>query len=416
MDRQRPASKSRSIKLIAAASVAVFVIIGGGVTLANIDFSTRRVDGNKVTIETVQRGTMEVKVSANGQLLSKSIEDIAAQVAGRVARKQVKPGDSVAAGQVLVELTNSQLIATAEEAYSAWEGAVADQQSSEAQMQNLLLEQEANVSQAHFNLERAQLQLDAETRLIGQHIIAEIDYKRTQLNVAQLTKGLAIEETRLQRARDNLQAQMAVKRSRVTQSARALDRARSQVERLKVVAGIGGVVQAINTEVGQELQPGTPIGRIAEQDQLYAQLRVPAREAGEVATGQNVLIDTRSGTVKGVVTRIDPGVTDGTVIVDADIEGRLPRSARPQLQIEGIIYVTQLADTVYVGKPAYVKTDASIAVYKLDAAGRYAQRVNVQVGKISSNYVQVVSGLRAGDRIITSEPGAWQDQRRILLD
>jgi multidrug efflux pump subunit AcrA (membrane-fusion protein) len=416
MDRQRPASKSRSIKLIAAASVAVFVIIGGGVTLANIDFSTRRVDGNKVTIETVQRGTMEVKVSANGQLLSKSIEDIAAQVAGRVARKQVKPGDSVAAGQVLVELTNSQLIATAEEAYSAWEGAVADQQSSEAQMQNLLLEQEANVSQAHFNLERAQLQLDAETRLIGQHIIAEIDYKRTQLNVAQLTKGLAIEETRLQRARDNLQAQMAVKRSRVTQSARALDRARSQVERLKVVAGIGGVVQAINTEVGQELQPGTPIGRIAEQDQLYAQLRVPAREAGEVATGQNVLIDTRSGTVKGVVTRIDPGVTDGTVIVDADIEGMLPRSARPQLQIEGIIYVTQLADTVYVGKPAYVKTDASIAVYKLDAAGRYAQRVNVQVGKISSNYVQVVSGLRAGDRIITSEPGAWQDQRRILLD
>ena len=72
--------------------------------LAGIDFSTQRVDRTKVSIETVQRGTMEIRVSANGQLLSKRIEHFAAQVPGRVAKADIKPGAVVQAGQVLVEM------------------------------------------------------------------------------------------------------------------------------------------------------------------------------------------------------------------------------------------------------------------------------------------------------------------------
>jgi HlyD family secretion protein len=68
-----------------------------------------------------------------------------------------------------------------------------------------------------------------------------------------------------------------------------------------------------------------------------------------------------------------------------------------------------------VGKPAYVKNDADIAVYKLDPAGRYATRSTIKAGKLSLNYMQVLQGLQAGDRIITSEIGEWQGQDRILL-
>jgi HlyD family secretion protein len=211
-------------------------------------------------------------------------------------------------------------------------------------------------------------------------------------------------------------AQMTVKRARVNQLARALDRARNQVDHLQVIAGIDGIVQEMAIEVGQPLQPGTPISRIAQQNQLYAELKVPARQAGEVAVGQAVLVDTRNGTVQGEVTRIDPGVTEGTVIVDVDLKGELPRGARPQLQVEGTIYIAQLEDTLYVGKPSYIKADDSVALYKLDAKGEYAQRVVVEVGKVSVNHVQIRDGLQAGERIITSDSSAWQDHERILLN
>jgi HlyD family secretion protein len=163
------------------------------------------------------------------------------------------------------------------------------------------------------------------------------------------------------------------------------------------------------------VQPGSPVGRIAQQDQLYAELKVPAREATQVRAGQRVLVDTRTGTVEGVVARVDPGVTAGTVVVDVDLQGALPPGTRPQLEVEGIIYISELPNTLFVSRPSYVKNDAAIAVYKVDANGRYASRVNIKAGKVSLHHMQVIAGLNAGDEIITSEDGEWQGQERILL-
>jgi HlyD family secretion protein len=416
MDRARPASAAKLIKRTALVAGLAVVLVGGGVTLAHIDFSTQRVAREKLSIETVQAGTMEVKVSANGQLLPKNIEQIASQVTGRVAHKYVRPGDRVKVGALVLELTNPQLIASAEEAYSAWEGAVTELQAAESELQTHLLNQQIVLTQAQFSLEAARVQLEAQARLSGQHIIPEIDFKRSQLNVAQLTKTCAIEASRLEKFRANIKVQLAVKQARVTELARALDRARNQAANLKVIAGIDGIVQAIGVDVGQELQPGSPIGRVAQPDPLYAELKVPAREATEVEAGQAAVVDTRSGTVNGIVTRVDPAVTDGTVVVDVDLQGALPPGARPQLPIEGIIYLSRLPNTLYVGKPSYVRTNALISVYKLDTQGRYAARVTIKAGRLSVNYLQVLQGLRAGDRIITSDIGEWQDKERILIN
>src|SRR6185436_13227448 len=126
MDRIRTKSKVSQIKRPALIATAVLALVGGGVILASIDFSTPRVDRTTLSIETVQQGLMEVKVGASGQLLPRHIEQLAAQVSGRVAKADIKPGAVVQAGQVLVELANPQLTAGAEEAQSAWEGAVAE--------------------------------------------------------------------------------------------------------------------------------------------------------------------------------------------------------------------------------------------------------------------------------------------------
>jgi len=390
-------------------------MVGGGVILASIDFRTRRVDRQRLTIETVQTGTMEVKVGANGQLVSNAVAELAAQVPGRVAKADIKPGALVKAGQVLVELENPQLMASAEEAQSAWEGAVAEHRSAQAELQTNILNEQAALTKAGFELEKARLKTESDEALSQAGLLSGIELKRSRLDLSQMQKSYEIGASRLKTLQDNVQVQLAVRKSRITQLARALDRARSQSADLHVTAGISGIVQAISVEVGQQLTPGSPIGRVAQQDRLYAELKVPAREATQIQPSQHVLVDTRNGTVDGVVSRVDPSVTDGTVVVDVDLPGALPPGARPQLPVEGTIYISRLPNAVYVGKPAYVKNDSTISVYKLDSAGRYATRVNVRTGKVSLNYLQVLQGLQPGDRIITSETGEWQSEDRILL-
>ena len=209
---------------------------------------------------------------------------------------------------------------------------------------------------------------------------------------------------------------LTVKKSRVTQLARALDRANNRVTNLGIVAGISGVVQQFDLELGQQLILGIPIGKLARQDVLYAQLRVPARQAGEVIIGQNVVVDTRTGTVKGKVSSIDPGVSEGTVVVDVELEGKLPKGARPQLQVEGIIYIAQIDEAIFVGKPTFTRTNAEVTIYKLDSDSEYATRVRVMLGRSSVNRVEVLDGLVPGDRVILSDSSDWQDQPRILLN
>jgi len=415
MDRLRTQSTVSRLKRRAWIVAVAVALVVGGVMLASIDFNTQRVDRTKLSIETVQQGMMEIKVAANGQLLSKRVEQLAAQVPARVAKADIKPGALVHVGEVLVELANPQLTAAAEEAQSAWEGAVAELQSTEAELQTNMLNHEVVLTQAKFNMEKAQAKTEADEALSKAGLLSAVELRRSQLDLDQLKQTYQIEASRLKKVRDNIQVQLAVRKSRVSQLARALDRAKTEAADLHVVAGINGIVQAINVEVGQQLQPGSPIGRIAQQDELYAELKVPAREATRVAPGQKALVDTRNGTVDGVVTRIDPSVTDGTVVVDVDLHGPLPLGARTQLPVEGTVYIAQVPNALYVGKPSYVKSDASIVVYKLDPAGRYATRTTIKTGKVSLNYLQVLQGLQAGDRIITSEIGEWQDKDRILL-
>jgi Multidrug resistance efflux pump len=404
-----------SYKRAAIIAAVIVAATSGGVMLANIDFSTQRVDATKLSIETVQHGTMEIKVAANGRLVSRNIEQLAARVPGRVARADIKPGAVVEAGQLIVALANPQLTASAEEAQSALEGATAELQSGEAELQTNLMNQEVVLTQVRFNAEKAKAKADADEALAHNGLISGVELRRSQLELAQLRATAEIETRRLAKLRGNVQVQLAVKRSRVAQLARALERARAQAADLDVTATISGIVQAIDVEVGQQLQPGSPIGRIARQDQLYAELEVPAREATQVRIGQSVVVDTRNGTVNGLVSRVDPGVTNGTVIVDVDLRGSLPAGARPQLPVEGVVYISRLPHTLYVGRPAYVKNDSDITVYKLDPAGRYATRTTVKAGLVSLNYMQVLAGLQPGDRIITSEIGEWQGQERILL-
>jgi HlyD family secretion protein len=415
MDRARSKTKVPRIARASLVAAGTIGLVSGGVTLANIDFKSHRVDRDKLSIAVVQRGTMEIKVSANGQLLSNDIEQLVAQVQGRVARKDVRPGAIVKVGEVLVELTDPQLIVGVEQARSAWEGAVAGLQVPDSMLQTNMLNEEVVLAQSQFNLQTAQLKVNTDQSLADEQLIPLMTLKQSRLNLGQLQKICEIEGIRLLKLRESIEVELAVKKSVASQLARALDSAKTQAGDLKVVAGIGGIVQGIDVEVGQQLQPGSLIGSIAQQDELYAELKVPAREASQVEPGQKVIIDTRNGLVNGIVTRVAPGVTEGTVLVDADLQGALPAGARPQLQVEGVIYISELPNTLYVGKPAYVKNDAALTVYKLDSAARYATRVPIKVGKVSLNYLQVLQGLNAGDRIITSEINEFEDQDRVLL-
>ena len=415
MDRIKQHKPKKTTAGVNALVVGMLVAISASLASTNLDFSNKRLDRGLLTLGTVQTGPMEVKVNATGILLPRKVEWLSSEVEGQVAELAVEPGDRVEAGQIIVRLENTQLRVAAEEAVSLWRGSVAERTSFAAELENQVLDQEAVVLGARFAHQKEILQEEAEGQLIETRTIPEIQYRKTKLNVAQLGQIYEIERQRLQRQINNKTTLLAVRDARIQQAKSALNRANSRVDALSITAGIPGVVQELPLEMGQRLQPGAKVGRIASQDTLYAELRVAARQASEIAVGQPVSIDTRNGIVDGAVSRVDPAVSDGLVTVEVNIHGEFPKGARPELPVEGIIFVSQIERTLFVEKPVYARSDSQVAVYRVGPDGKYAHRTDVLFGKVSVNHAQIVEGLSAGDRIILSDSSAWQDHERVLL-
>ncbi len=396
--------------ITAGALLAVFILLSG------LEPAAPSADRASVFIDSVKRGEMLRQVRGPGVLVPKEIRFISAASQGRVERVLVKPGAVVEADTVLVEMSNPELLQANEEARWALNAAEADFVSRTVTLENDVLNQRARLAEVRGDYASARLTADAEGELVQDNIISEIQWKRSELLAEQLKERLEIETERTEKMRDAMQAQLRAEQARIEQFRNQLKLRAELVEGLKVRAGIAGVLQELTVEEGQQVTIGTDIARVARPDLLIAELRVAETQAKDILLGQPVNIDTRNGIVAGHVLRIDPAVRNGTVQVDVELDGELPRGARPDLSVDGTIEIDRLENVLYVGRPAFGQADSTVSLFKLRKEEGDAVRVQVQLGKTSVNVVEILGGLQEGDQVILSDTSVWDDYDRIKLD
>jgi HlyD family secretion protein len=149
---------------------------------------------------------------------------------------------------------------------------------------------------------------------------------------------------------------------------------------------------------------------------LKAQIKIAETQARDILIGQTASIDTRNGVIPGKVVRVDPSVQNGTVTVDVQLEGVLPRGARPDLSVDGTIELERLDDVLYVGRPVQAQAESTIGIFKVIDGGAVAVRVPVKVGHTSVSTVEILQGLQPGDTVILSDMSAWDSHEKIRLN
>ena len=154
---------------------------------------------------------------------------------------------------------------------------------------------------------------------------------------------------------------------------------------------------------------------MADPTKLKAEIRIAETQARDVVPGLPAVVDTRNGVVEGKVSRVDPSVQNGTVMVDVTFNGELPRGARPDLSVDGTIELERLDDVVYMGRPAFGQEGATVGIFKFEPDGVYATRTEVKLGRSSVNFIEIVGGLKPGDRVILSDTSQWDANDRVKI-
>jgi HlyD family secretion protein len=191
---------------------------------------------------------------------------------------------------------------------------------------------------------------------------------------------------------------------------------KKQVADLRVRAGVDGVLQDLPVQVGQRVTLGTVLAKVSQPWRLKAELKIPETQMNEIRMGMPASVDTRNGVVKGVVARIDPAAVNGTVIVDVRLTEELPSGARPDLSVDGTIEIENLPDVLFIERPVVGQANATVGLFRVSADGREAERVAVRFGRSSVNTIEVLSGLKLGDRVVLSDMSQWDAQNRLRLN
>jgi HlyD family secretion protein len=416
MDIQRPSNAhAKKIRRIIYACIAIISVAGVSLGVTRLRPAAPSVDKATIWTDEVKRGPMLRDVHGLGTLVPEDIRWIPAQTDSRVDRILIHPGAIVQPSSVILELTNPELQRDVLDAEYQLKAAQADYENLKVQVNSELLNQRATTAQVRSDFEQAKIQHEVDEKLFAEGISAQVTAQLSKVKMEQLAIRLQLEEDRTRNATDSSKARLMAQQAHIDQQRALHDLKHSQLDALYVRAGIQGVLQVVPVEVGQHVTPGTNLARVADPKRLKAEIKIAETQAKDVAIGQAASIDTRNGIVKGVVSRIDPSVQNGTVSVDVQIIDPLPVGARPDLSVDGAIELEKLRDVLYVGRPVHGQSDSTVGLFKLVDDGSEATRVNVKLGKSSVNSIEILQGLKVGDKVILSDMSAWDTVDRIRL-
>jgi HlyD family secretion protein len=405
-------------------TIAVAILILAAVTFAvmRLKPAAPTVERSVVWTDTVKRGNLIRQVRGNGTLVPRedSIRQIAAQTSATVTRILVLPGSNVNADTVLMELSDPTVTQQAMDSKLALASAEADLKNTQVQLQSTLSTQKATAATTNASYETAKRQAATDEALYKLGVVSGITAQASKSNAEGLTTQNQMQQNVVSINEKALETQLAVAQAKVDQARAMSQLKQQQLDALKVRAGINGVLTDLGTAalpvaVGQEVTPGTMLAKVIQPNQLKAALNIPETQARDIRLKQPAAIDTHNGIVNGHVTRIDPGVHNGTVTVDVALDGFI-EGERPDLSVDGQIDLERLDNVLYVGRPAFGNEDSTVTLFKLSPDGKTATRVPVKMGRASVNAIQVRGGLNEGDTVILSDMSRWDQVDRIRLE
>jgi HlyD family secretion protein len=416
MDIARPSNvKQKRIRqgLYVGGGLLVVALISVG--LSRLKPAAPTVEGGTVWRDVVKRGPMVRQVRGLGTLVPEDIRWIPATTAARIEKIVLRPGTRVTPDSVILELSNPQLDQELQDAQLKLQSAEASLANLRVQVQNDLLNQRAASATIEAEYNRAKMQAEMNNALAKDKLIPEIQRRQSEIDSEQLRIRNEIAEEQLASRADSAKAQLTVQQASVDQARAVLQLKQRQRDELKVRAGITGILQQVEVQEGQQVSPGANLVRVANPTRLKAEIKIAETQAKDIQLGQRAEVDTRNGVVPGKVIRIDPSVQNGTRTVDVSLEGELPKGAVPDLSVDGNIELERLPDVLFMGRPAFGQEQSTISLFKVEADGSGANRVQVKLGKSSVNAMEILAGLNVGDTVILSDMSQWDAFDRVRL-
>jgi HlyD family secretion protein len=373
------------------------------------------VDKTSLQFVTVESGPMICRVDGLGTLVPEDVRWLSAGTDGHVDQILLRPGAHVRPDTVILELSNPDLDRQITDAELAMKKSEAELANLRVQLQAQLLNEKALEAQLESDATQAKLEAERDEALLAAQLGTSMNAKISRAKADSLATRLKIERERLGISEEARQAQLTAKQAEVAQMQALYTLRTEQKAALLVRAGMNGILEEVSIGIGQQVGPGTILARVANSARLMVRIHVPEAQASSVEINQAASVTLQDHSYPAKVVHIDPNVQNGTVSIDLKFMGPQPREARTDLSASGSIAVDRIPQTTFVKWPLQSHSGDPLSLFKVSDDGNQASRVDVILGRISDDRVQVARGLQPGDRVIVSDMSSWHRYQHLQL-
>ena len=374
-----------------------------------------KVENDRIVVSTVDFGRFDDYIPVRGQVAPAKTVFLDAIEGGRVEAVYVEDGAQVEAGDLIIDLSNTQLQLDV----IAREAEVTEQlnnlRNTELSLEQNRLEHKRNLVDINYHIIRLSREIERLTPLVEKDLIDDGTLERLQDEhtwyVARLEITLESQETdeRLQKA------QMEQLRIAGAQLEKNLEVARRNLDALNVRAPVAGKLTAFDLEIGQALSRGVNIGQIDDPESFKVTANIDEYYLSRVDIEQTASLNTNGREYQLTVRKVYPQVKNGTFEVDLVFTGREPDSIRRGQTLQLNLQLGSPSDSLLIPNGAFYQDTGGNWVFVVTVDGARAVRRNVRMGRRNLRFIEVLDGLEAGERVITSPYTNYLDMDRLEL-
>ena len=405
---QRKEQRKQFIRIGTAVGGFIVLIV---VVISMLQTSLKRKDLN---ISTVDKGVIEVSVSASGKVIPAFEEIINSPINSRIVEVYKRGGDSVDVGTPILKLD----LQSAETEYN--------KQLDEEQMKSLQLEQQRvtnhnKLSEMEMNLKVSRMELDRKAvELRNERYLDSLGAGTTdKVRQVELDYNVSIlklkeDEQKYKNEQALAEADLKVKELELNIFRKSLAETRRTLEDAQIRSPRKAILTYVNNEIGSQIGQGAKVAIVSDLSHFKIEGEIADTYGDRIAAGSKAVIKIGSEKLDGTVSDVTPLSKNGVISFTVQLEEDNHKRLRSGLKTDVYVMNAVKDDVLRIANSSYYVGKGEYELFVVN--GNQLLKRKVQLGDSNFEYVEVVSGLQEGDQVMVSDINAYKDKNKLKIE
>ncbi len=415
MDRVIEKKKWTSKKILTIAGIAGLALLIIGSYYFTSGARKLNVETERLTISDIRQGAFQEFTPVNGVVLPLTTIYLDAAEGGRVEERFVEDGAIVKKGQPILRLSNTDLeLSLVNQETSVFNLLTQMQISRNAAQQNTITKLN-QMADAENSFKEAERLYKLNKKLYEEKVIGSQEFRQSEIAYEFQVKRKKLQEEILKKDSASVRQELEQANQSYARTQNALDVMRRKVGDLIVRAPIDGQLTSLDAEIGQNKNKGERLGQVDATNGFKVRADIDEHYISRIYTGLMGQFSFAGKEYKLKIRKVFTQVTNGKFQVDMDFEGELPQGIRRGQTFQVRLSLSEEKQALLLPRGGFYQQTGGNWIFKVNEDGSKAYKVDIQLGGQNPDYYEVLQGLKAGDKVITSSYENYGNIQELVL-